>query len=141
MTATYRTRGRLVHPVSDLSLAREYLRTAHGDEPIHMEQHVYPEHLRPLVHSADWDLLDEQTWQVTLVTHELLTDEQAAGLSDWICGQNSDGLGEGFEQQAFADCWPRNRWGDIDDEQEDEHGFMASFDWQTNDCHLTLVTQ
>ena len=35
-----------------------------------------------------------------LLTEELTADETEA-LKDWICGQNSDGLGEGFEQREF----------------------------------------
>lgn len=32
---------------------------------------------------------------------EDLTDTEISSLKDWISGQNSDGLGEGFEQRCF----------------------------------------
>lgn len=51
---------------------------------------------------ADWDLAyigDELYGKVDVRLTESMTSEEAAHLRDWICGQNSDGLGEGFEQQ------------------------------------------
>jgi hypothetical protein len=124
MTTTYQTNGQLTEPVTDLSLAREFLRE-HGAG---IAQYIYPDAAKPGVHSVTWDLLDEGRWQVTLVADRDLPAEQLALLSEWISGQNSDGLGEGFEQQAFA-----------------EHGYddddftMSSFDWETNDCALVEV--
>lgn len=39
--------------------------------------------------------------RVDAVLSEPLTDDETEALKDWICGQNSDGLGEGFEQQEI----------------------------------------
>lgn len=45
---------------------------------------------------------DHQTYTcVTVETAGQLTAEQEADLKDWITGQNSDGLGEGFEHQEI----------------------------------------
>lgn len=96
-----------------------------------MEQYVW-EDRRDGVHSVTWDLLDDVTWEVTLVTDRELPPEQLSLLSEWISGQNSDGLGEGFEQQPFAEH-----------EDEDDCGevvyHMSSFDWEENTCELMLV--
>jgi hypothetical protein len=126
MTTTYQATGRLDFPVSDLSLARQYL-----DEP--MEEYIQycSEDLVPVVHTIRWDLTTEQDWKVTLVTNRPLTDQESKQISEWISGQNSDGLGEGFEQQSFAEIEP--------DDEDEEDWAMASFDWMTNPCTLVQV--
>lgn len=93
------------------------------------------------VKSVRWELLDAISGYIEVQTTEKLTDAESANISDWIGGQNSDGLGEGFEQQGFANY----RLDDNqDDEDEDEYGFedewiMASFDWRTNDYDLKFI--
>jgi hypothetical protein len=124
MTTTYQATGRLDHPVSDLSAARAYL-----DEPMEEYMKYCSEDLVPVVHTIRWDLATEQDWKVTLVTNRELTAEESKQVSSWISGQNSDGLGEGFEQQPFAEH------GD----DEDDEWVMSSFDWQTNPCTLVVV--
>lgn len=39
--------------------------------------------------------------KVTVTLSEKLTDEETEAIKNYICGQNSDGLGEGFEQQPI----------------------------------------
>ena len=39
--------------------------------------------------------------KVTATLLEELTEEEKSAVKDYICGQNSDGLGEGFEQQEI----------------------------------------
>lgn len=39
--------------------------------------------------------------RVDVELNEPLTDEEVEQIKDYICGQNSDGLGEGFEQQEI----------------------------------------
>lgn len=51
---------------------------------------------------ADWDLeyLNGRLYgKVEVRLTEPMTDSEREQLKDWICGQNSDGAGEGFEQQ------------------------------------------
>lgn len=51
---------------------------------------------------ADWDLeyLNGRLYgKVEVRLTEPMTDSEREQLKDWICGQNSDGSGEGFEQQ------------------------------------------
>lgn len=129
-TATYTTTGKLTTPVTDLAAARQYL-----DEPMEDFIRYCNESLVPVVHSIRWDLLDESYWIVRVVTNRLLTDDEAHELSDWINGQNSDGLGEGFEQQPFAEHYDVDDYGDPDDDTY----AMSSFDWQNDTCSLTLV--
>lgn len=137
MTATYRTGGKLTNPVNDLDAARQYLRSDDMTEYVGYAG----DGMDLLVHHIEWDLLNDQEWEVRVTTTRRLTQEESTSLSEWISGQNSDGLGEGFEQQAFADCWPRDRWGNIDEDVEDpeDGGWMASFDWQENRCLLDFV--
>lgn len=52
--------------------------------------------------SADWGLAyigDTLYGKVDIRLTEAMTDKEKAKLKDWISGQNSDGAGEGFEQQ------------------------------------------
>lgn len=39
--------------------------------------------------------------KVSVTLSEELTSEEVEAVKDYICGQNSDGLGEGFEQQSI----------------------------------------
>ena len=129
MTATYRTRRKLTYPVSDLDAARHFLRC----EEMGMEVHIYPADTKVGVHSVTWDLINDHEWEVTVIADHPLPIEQLKALSEWISGQNSDGLGEGFEQQPFAEH--------EDEEDEDEVVYhMSSFDWETNPCTLERVT-
>lgn len=130
MTSMYRTGGELTNPVSDLAAGNAYL-----DEE--MEQYVKYSDLEDpsVVFTIRWSLTSESTWQVVVITTRPLTAEEATQLSSWISGQNSDGLGEGFEQQAFAEIGNDNEYSD----EYDEDWAMASFDWETNPCKLELL--
>ena len=124
---TYITEGTLTHPVSDYTAARDYLRS---DD---MTKYVDKD-LAEIVHDISWDLTDDDSWKVVIITVRELTAEESKALSAWICGQNSDGLGEGFEQQPFAE-----HSLDCDYDDDDDRFTMSSFDWETNRCELTLV--
>lgn len=123
---TYRVTGSLTQPVNDLQSANSYL-----DEPMADYIKYCDEALVGVVLYVRWELTDEASWLVTLVTSRHLTDEESTALSEWISGQNSDGLGEGFEQQPFAEH-------EGDDEDDDDWS-MSSFDWKTNPCTLREV--
>lgn len=130
MTATYKTGGSLTEDVNDFRAAVQWLHERQEETP--MAQFIWPDDARDGVHSVTWHLLDEATWEVTLVADRELTPAHLGLLSQWISGQNSDGLGEGFEQQPFAEH--------EDEEDEDEVVYhMSSFDWETNPCELRLV--
>lgn len=136
MTTTYRTEGRLTNPVTDLEAARAYLNIEGG-----MAQYLCwadQIDLKEAVHSVTWDLAADSHWFVVVVANQDLDADQLTRLSQWISGQNSDGLGEGFEQQPFAEPEPEyDRYGNLEDDDEDYR--MASFDWETNPCTLKVV--
>ena len=132
MTVTYRTTGRLTAPVNDPGAAMLYLQEHQREAP--MAQFIYPEQAAELVVSVTWYLTGSETWAVDVVTEQDLVPEQLAELSEWISGQNSDGLGEGFEQQPFAEQLEVEH-----DEEEDDEYLYASFDWETNPCTLARV--
>ncbi len=54
---------------------------------------------------ADWgfEVMDDELYgKVDIRLTEPMTEEEETELRDWILGQNSDGFGEGFEQQAIS---------------------------------------
>ena len=56
------------------------------------------------IRSAEWDFErrnGELYGCITVLTAGPLTEDEEQDLKDWISGQNSDGLGEGFEQQEI----------------------------------------
>lgn len=126
MTTTYKTQGELAYPVNDLTAARDFLR----ERGTKMHEYIYPDEAARGVHSVTWDLINDHQWEVTLIADFRLSPVQLEQLSNWISGQNSDGLGESFEQQQFAE-----QPYDDDDTEYD----TSSFDWETNQCVLELV--
>lgn len=94
------------------------------------------------IEKIEWILEDPTGGVITLETTEDLTQPQLDYISEWIRGQNSDGLGEGFEQQPFAINEDYDYGYDEDDEYyEDDYTEMASFDWQTNNYSLRKVSR
>lgn len=128
MTTKYQMTGKLVDSVNSLSLANDYLQ---DDD---MTKYV-PESLEGIVLDVEWSLTDDISWQVRVVASRDLDPKETAELEDWISGQNSDGLGEGFEQQPFAEKFERDYWGEIDEDS----WHMASFDWETNPHKLVKL--
>lgn len=138
----YMTKFHLLKPVLEdkYHLANEYL-----NEP--MEQYLHGE-LKEVISKIRWRLTDLDMGQITAFTEVPLTEKQLASLSDWVRGQCSDGLGEGFEQQDFAnydvgliDEWtgrydPERVWED----DYEEYWVMASFDWETNRYEFVEIT-
>lgn len=108
---TYEMTGTLTAPLEEenVQAAQEYL-TADA-----MEE--YLDESLSAVKTLTWQLLDDgYNYVVTAVASRNLTPAELKLLGEEVSGQNSDGLGEGFEQQNFA---------------ESEDG-MVSFDWTTN---------
>jgi hypothetical protein len=140
----YRTSGKLTGTIEaeNVSTAQRYLTHDHDGAPIDMAQYLDPP-LKGVVELLEWSL-DGNGHDYTITAFALreLNNAELKQLSEECSGQNSDGLGEGFEQQAFAEQRD-GACGDCDDcangyECEQSYG-MISFDWQTNDLPWTKI--
>lgn len=93
------------------------------------------ESIADVIEFIEWRLnSDGHRYAVTAHATRKLTKDEQRVLSEWVSGQNSDGLGESFEQQDFA--WNPEDCGECDNDFygcECGQGSMISFDWQTND--------
>jgi hypothetical protein len=130
MTAIYRTKGVLTGTIEseNVAAAQDYL--TNDDMTQYLDQP-----LRDAVALVRWNLnSDGHTYYVEAICHRELNDDELKELAEWTSGQNSDGLGEGFEQQDFA--WVDDSY---DDDDEYESGSMVSFDWKTNDSTYERV--
>lgn len=134
MTFIYRTTFNLTEAVINFRRAYEYL--LEDDMTKYL---LGDERGCKKVICVQWILETESSGIIEVKTSEELTEKEKANISSWISGQNSDGLGEGFEQQDFANYY-------IGEEEDydsyyDEDWVMASFDWETNDYDLKLVDE
>ena len=150
----YYTDFKLVCPVNDFEAARDYLiKDDMTKYLIGSFDKKGMETLKPEdIVSIKWKLLDDQKGKIILITTRELTAVESKAISDWIKGQNSDGLGECFEQQDFAenkDCYDNYDEDYEDDEDDcyycsnnyycgDDYYIFASFDWRTNNYKLHL---
>ena len=92
-----------------------------------MAQYV-PENLKAKIVSVEWVLEELDKGKIVIWANELLSEEEENELSEWIAGQCSDGLGEGFEQQPFAEIGGSDYdYYDEDDEYYEDEFYMVSF--------------
>lgn len=138
---TYQTKFYLLADVLDLNDARAYL------EEDNMLNYFDNEQIKRKLRSIEWHLIDEGSGYVEVIANTELSDNELEEISAYISGQNSDGLGEGFEQQDFAsyDAALIDEYGNennslVWDDDYEEDWVMASFDWQNNDYALELVS-
>lgn len=138
---TYQTKFYLLADVKDLNDAQAYL------EEDNMLNYFDNEQIKRKLQSIEWQLVDEGSGYIEVIANTELNDNELEEVSAYIAGQNSDGLGEGFETQDFAnyDAALIDEYGNenselawADDYEED--WVMASFDWQNNDYKLELVS-
>lgn len=130
----YQTSGTLTGSIDTeekVAQAQDYLQnddmTQYLDEP-----------LSDVIERIKWYLNnDGHTWYVEAISARVLSDQELKQLSDWVSGQNSDGLGEGFEQQDFAET--PSGYGDGEYDEDYENSSMISFDWETNNCKFERV--
>ena len=134
-TFLYRTSGTLTGTIerNNVGLAQAYL--THDDMTQYLDDSI-----APVIAHIQWNLLaDGHNYNITAVAIRELTKDEQRVLSEWCSGQNSDGLGEGFEQQEFAEtscegCDDCSEWDGC------ESGWsMISFDWETNKLPWTLI--
>lgn len=128
MANKYQTEFNLTLPVNDLDKAREYLAE---DVAKYLRKEIETANEQALseispdnIVSLKWELDNEQSGHITLLTKSPLTDSQLNAVSSFISGQNSDGLGAGFEQGDFAEYY------------DGKVIRCATFDYKTNDYRL-----
>ena len=133
----YRTYFTLVACVNDLSAAQEYL--TEDDMTVYLkDDNRIPENVRNAVEKIEWHLTDECSGNIELQTNRALSADELKPISEFVSGQNSDGLGEGFEQQEFANYEDEGLEG-YDESDWDNEWIMASFDWKTNEYIFEFV--
>ena len=133
---TYYTVFNLTNPVLDIDKANNYLHENNMTNFLINDVKSNPDNkiisnLTSKIEHIQWNLIKDDFGNIIVKTNQKLSNKEALFISDWITGQNADGLGEGFEQQDFA-------WYIDDDCPEEGSTIMASFDWQTNDYCLIL---
>lgn len=138
---TYKTDFHLEYPVNDFDEAAAYL-----EEDNMLEYFSDNAAIKNKLDGIYWILDDTESGRIIVEAYKPLDENELAVLSDYIKGQNSDGLGEGFEQQEFADydINSYNEYGEYDqslawEDDYEEDWVMASFDWKYNDYKLELV--
>lgn len=137
----YRTYFKLDYPVLDINDAQEYLSEDDMIKYLKNDNRI-SKSTRNNVTNIAWILQDEQSGYIELETTVELSDLELMSISNWVSGQNSDGLGEGFEQQGFANYQIDDGWGNGDEYDADSDIWvMASFDWRTNDYKFELVSK
>lgn len=114
----YITDFSLSFPVNDIDAADEYLQ----DDV--MLDYFDEGPLKDKLASIEWYMKSDYQGNVIVTSKEELTRDELDEVSRFISGQNSDGLGEGFSQQDFAEV-------DIYGEPQ-----QSTFDWETNEYHL-----
>lgn len=87
--------------------------------------------------SIVWDLKGDDHGDITLKTRNELSSQALDYISQWVQGQNSDGIGEGFEQQSFAEIYDE----DEDGYPDPDSYYMVSFDWHTNPYVFKLINK
>lgn len=138
---TYEAKFNLEYPVIDINKAREYLTSDNMTTFLLEEDFIRNSGYANDILHIEWDLQDEQSGVIRLNTKNELSQSLLSKISNWIQGQNSDGLGEGFEQQDFAD-YIHDEDLDIEDDEYVESDYVtASFDWASNDYPLKLVQE
>ena len=136
----YQTTFYLLADVLDLDEAQAYL------EEDNMLDYFDNEEIKRKLQSMTWHLVDCGSGYIEVIANEELSENELEEISEYIKGQNADGIGEGFEQQDFAsyDAALLNDRGEIDDsllydDDYEEDWVMASFDWNSNYYVLELV--
>ncbi|MBR4623979.1 MAG: hypothetical protein IKO56_00410 [Alphaproteobacteria bacterium] len=139
----YKTNFNLECPVLDIQEANDYLQeddmTKYLLDSLRNDK-VTPEEIEK-VEDIYWTMTSNDTGSIVLTANDKLLPATLDKISEWVSGQCSDGLGEGFEQQPFANYEDKD--GDYYDGSEEEvepEWCMASFDWETNKYKFTQVS-
>lgn len=115
MKYLYDTNFKLNAEVNDFDEASNYL--TEDDMTVYLkDDNDIPISVREAVVHIEWELLGNDYGKIHLTTTRKLDEKELEYISDYVKGQNSDGLGEGFEQQDFADHY-------------DEDAYFSDHDW------------
>ena len=86
-------------------LIRQKMMEYNASDEVNMSEYFHGNNgVSEKLRSAEWDFErrnGELYGCITVLTAGPLTEDEEQDLKDWISGQNSDGLGEGFEQQEI----------------------------------------
>lgn len=88
----------------DAILAAIAKENRHFENDRGLAEYIHDEVLNEKVYSLypSVEIVDGELWGVmTAGLKESLSGEEVAALIDYVCGQNSDGYGEGFEQRPI----------------------------------------
>lgn len=151
MAYIYETHFSLEYPVNDFDAAKDWLTKTSTELRDILAFHIqcdkdenHIDNFGPNVQSISYQLEDTDSGKIQITTDIPLKQNQLVYLSNWLTGQNADGIGESFEQRPFA-LWHDNGYGDYEEgdyeEYCDEEPIMASFDWESNSYPLALVSK
>lgn len=161
----YRTAFKLADDVNDYEAAVNYLTEDDMTKYLKDDEDI-PYATRGAIISVDWELKDVNHGYINLYSTRELTEQELEPISSWVRGQNSDGLGEGFEQQDFADYfdedayhsdheWWEERYQDACDEyanldedakdewdSEDDYAsrYAGNEPYEEDDCYHTMCS-
>lgn len=105
----YRTTFNLEAEVNDFQEAHDFLLEDEMTKYLKENNHI-PSKIRKVVYNIHWELVDINHGYIELQTTAPLSEQDLEYISDWVIGQNSDGLGENFEQQDFASVFEEHRF-------------------------------
>lgn len=148
-TYVYRTSFWLTRPLRDIESfhkAQHYLETSNEPtEDCPSMSYFFRKHVKEAARlglSISWHLDDAMGGHITVESPEELNEEVLSEISKEISGQNSDGLGEGFEQCEFAVSPATEEDDPYDISHAEFYGWydsvLSSFDWESNDYPLIL---
>lgn len=129
----YKTNFNLTGNVKSIEEANDYLSSE--DMTKYLKSRM-TSNISNFIDHIEWRLTTEYSGYIELITTLKLEEDELQKISQWVSGQNADGLGESFEQQDFA----RYPTGLDEDDYGDELA-MASFDWTTNDYIFEFVEE
>lgn len=134
----YRTQFKLTAAVNDFDAAYKYL--TEDNMLLYLKgDRRCPDDTYSKITKIEWVLKDESSGYIQLDTAVELTQIELDNISDWVRGQCSDGLGEGFSQQKFAYYEDEGLTG-FEGCDWDNEDICAEFDWETNEYKFTAIT-
>jgi len=140
----YETKGTLTGTIEPENILKAQAYLTDDDMTRYLTSDSDTPWAKGVVELIRWNLsANGHDYTVTVFALRELTEGELKQLSSWVSGQNSDGLGEGFEQQEFAEnhdgecgeCWAC----EVGDACENDYAGMISFDWEKNKLPFAQV--